>query len=108
MHPAAVSARASDALSAFSKWLAKNPISGDSAFGPLGVRYQVARYCEYLDANPWPGGNPLRDAGHRDGAVGAYQAYLETFDTPIATIRLIRISLDRFYGFLGVGAAPAQ
>jgi hypothetical protein len=105
---AAVKARASDDLSAFTKWLAKNPIDGDRAFGHLGVRYQVARYCEYLDANPWPGGDPLRDAGERDGAVTAYEAYLEMFETPAATIRLIRASLERFYVFLGVGAAPAQ
>lgn len=94
-------------LSAFTKWLAKNPIDGDTVFTRLGVRYQVARYCEYLAANPWPGGDPLRDARQRDRVVDAYAAYLATFNTSPATIGLVRKSLDRFYVFLGIGAARA-
>ena len=93
-----------DTLSAFSRWLAGNPVAGDSIFSGSSVRYQVARYCDYLAANPWPGGDPLRERDARDGAVGAYAAYLEMFNTPAAMIAPILASLDRFYVFLGLGA----
>jgi hypothetical protein len=93
----------SDSLSAFTKWLRKNPVAGDRRYGGSSVQYQVARYCEYLDANPWYGGDPLGDANARDGAVNAYAAYLETFNTPAAMIGLIITNLDHFYLFLGLG-----
>ncbi len=67
------------------------------------MRYQVARYCDYLDANPWPGGDPLRDPAARDGAVKAYGTYLQTFDMPAALIRLGLLSIDHFYRFLDLG-----
>jgi hypothetical protein len=94
-------------LAAFEKWLIVHPVTGDRRYGGLAIRYQVARYCEYLHSNPWPGGDPLRDPGARDGAVKAYRFYLETFDTPLSTIALILLSLDRFYVFLGLGAPVA-
>jgi len=97
-----------DALSSFTRWLARNPIDGDGLYGHLGVRYQVARYCEYLEANPWPSGDPLRDAQQRQPVVDAYAAYLGTFDTPAQTISLVRNSLDHFYLFLGTGAAASR
>ena len=67
------------------------------------MRYQVARYCDYLGTNPWPFGDPLGDEGARDGAVNAYRDYLEIFNVPRATIDAILVSLDRFYVFLGLG-----
>jgi hypothetical protein len=76
-------------------------------YGSSGVRYQVARYCDYLDANPWSGGDPLRDQHARDGAVGAYRSYLEMFNTAPETIRLILISLDHFYLFLKLAATSS-
>jgi hypothetical protein len=95
---------ASNSLSAFTKWLTKNPVAGDRLYGSSSVQYQVARYCEYLDANPWSGGgDPLNDTNARDGAVSAYTDYLETFNTPAAMIGLIRTNLDHFYLFLGLG-----
>jgi hypothetical protein len=102
----ALSSRAGafDSLTAFTKWLATHPVDGDHLYGGLSVRYQVARYCEYLDSNPWPGGNPLHDTRERDGAVNAYSVYLDTFNTPAATISLIRMSLDHFYAFLGLAS----
>ena len=90
-------------LSAFSSWLALHPIASDSAFSSSSVRYQVARYCEYLVRNPWPFADPLRDHAARDGAVRAYRDYLDAFNVPGATIAAIVVSLDRFYGFLGLG-----
>jgi hypothetical protein len=93
-----------DLLSAFGAWLLKNPIAGDQVYAQSGIRYQVARYCEYLAANPWTGGDPLRQKAARDGAIAAYRVYLETFGTPQATIDLILVSLDHFYVFLGLGA----
>jgi len=95
---------AHDALFAFTRWLASNPVDGDGSFGHSSVRYQVARYCEYLDSNPWPGGDPLRDAHQRKPVVDAYTAYLGMFNTPLPTIALARRSLDHFYLFLGDGA----
>ena len=98
-------------LSAFGKWLSEHPVDGDRSYGRFGVRYQVNRYCEYLQGNPWRRGDPLRDAGARDGAVGAYKKYLEIFNTPAPMIGTIMTSLDRFYVFLGLGAvnsAPPQ
>lgn len=92
-----------DSLSAFRTWLLQHPIDGDRIYGASGVRYQVARYCEYLAANPWGGGDPLREKAARDGAIAAYRIYLDTFDTPEITIDLILVSLDRFYAFLGLG-----
>ena len=90
-------------LSAFTRWLAVHPVAGDSTFGGSSVRYQVARYCDYLAANPWPAGDPLGDAAARDGAVSAYRDYLDTFNVPDATIATVLVSLDRFYVFLGLG-----
>jgi len=92
-------------LSAFTKWLAKNPIDGDPLCSRHSVQYQVARYCEYLVANPWSGGDPLLDPRQRRGAVNAYAAYLETFNTSSVTIDLVRKSLERFHLFLGTGTA---
>jgi hypothetical protein len=71
------------------------------------VRYQVARYCDYLDANPWPGGDPLRDPRARDGAVRAYGTYLQTFDAPAEMIRVVLLSVGHFYRFLGLRATGA-
>ena len=93
-----------ESLSAFATWLTKYPVDGDPIYSGSSVRYQVARYCDYLAANPWPAGDPLRERSARDGAVGAYAAYLETFNTPVATIGPILASLDRFYVYLGLGA----
>ena len=93
-----------ESLSAFATWLTKYPVDGDPIYSGSSVRYQVARYCEYLAANPWPAGDPLRERSARDGAVGAYAAYLEMFNTPVATIGPILASLDRFYVYLGLGA----
>lgn len=104
----ASAASASASLVAFTKWLAKNPVDGDRVYGHLGVRYQVARYCEYLEANPWSGGDPLRDAAERDRAVNAYEAYLDTFNMPAATIGLVRESLEHFHVFLGIGATTSD
>ena len=97
-------ANLAESLTAFAIWLVKNPVAGDQIYGGSSVRYHVARYCDYLHANPWSGGDPLRDRAARDGAVDAYGVYLDTFNTPTATIGLIRASLDRFYVFLGLGA----
>ncbi len=93
-----------ESLSAFATWLTKFPVDGDRIYSGASVRYQVARYCDYLAANPWPAGDPLREHSARDGAVFAYAAYLEMFNTPAATIAPILASLDRFYVFLGLGA----
>ena len=71
-------------FAAFATWLRKNPLAGDRIYGASSVRYQVARYCDYLDANPWPKGDPLRDPAARDGAIRAYGLYLDTFETPAA------------------------
>jgi len=89
---------------AFSEWLTSHPLAEDRPFGASSVRYQVARYCDYLDANPWREGDPLRDPAARDGAVKAYGAYLQTFGTPAATIRLGLLSIGHFYRFLGLQA----
>jgi hypothetical protein len=90
-------------LTAFTSWLAVHPVVGDSTFTRLSVRYQVARYCEYLGTNPWPLEDPLRDEAARDGAVSAYAAYLDTFNVSSTTIAAVLVSLDRFYAFLGLG-----
>ena len=90
-------------LSAFTSWLAVHPVEGDSTFSAASVRYQVARYCDYLATNPWPSSDPLGDEGARDGAVSAYRNYLEIFNVPSATIEAVLVSLDRFYVFLGLG-----
>jgi hypothetical protein len=92
---------------AFSAWLTKHPLAHDRPFGALSVRYQVARYCDYLEANPWPAGDPLRDPEARDGAMNAYGAYLCTFHTSAETIRLARLSVEHFYLFLGLPAASS-
>jgi hypothetical protein len=92
-------------VAAFSQWLAKNPVDGDRPYGSFGVRYHVARFCEYLEANPWADRDPLADRDARDGAIDAYREYLVTFNTPAATIDLILSSVDRFYVFLGLGVA---
>jgi hypothetical protein len=91
-------------FAAFATWLANNPLDGDRVYGASSVRYQVARYCDYLDANPWTNGDPLREPAARDGAMRAYGAYLDTFDTPTATIRLILLGVGHFYLFLGLGS----
>ena len=83
---AALRTNVGQSLSKFVIWLAKHPIEGDQPFGGSSVRYQVGRYCDYLHTNPWPGGDPLSDAKARDGAAGAYSVYLDTFNTPAATI----------------------
>jgi hypothetical protein len=90
-------------LSAFATWLADHPVVGDATYSRQSVRYQVARYCEYLHTNPWPGADPLADKAARDGAVSAYQQYLGMFDAATAAIGGIVLSLDRFYVFLGLG-----
>jgi hypothetical protein len=90
-------------LSAFSSWLVLHPVAGDSVFSRSSVRYQVARYCEYLVTTPWPLGDPLREPAARDGAVTAYRDYLDTFNVPGPTIDAILVSVDRFYVFLGLG-----
>jgi hypothetical protein len=90
------------AAAAFARWLASNPLEGDQLFGASSARYQVARYCDYLGTNPWPRGNPLKDASARDGAVDAYRIYLGMF-APAETIEPVLANLDRFYVFLGLG-----
>ena len=95
-------------FAAFATWLAKNPLDGDRVFGASSVRYQVARYCDYLEANPWTNGDPLREPAARDGAIRAYGIYLDTFDTPTATIRLILLGVAHFYLFLGLGATDPR
>ena len=97
-----------DALSAFVSWLAEHPVPGDRAFSNLSVRYQVARYCEYLASNPVAGANPLTDGSARDSAIIAYRAYLRTFGASPAMVDLIMVSIGRFYAFLGLGAPPAN
>jgi len=97
-----------DKLSAFSRWLSGNPVAGDSIFSGSGVRYQVARYCDYLGTNPWPFADPLGDEVARDGAVSAYRHYLDTFNVPSATIDAVLVSLDRFYVFLGLGPVRCE
>ena len=87
---------------AFDRWLAQNPLAGDRPYATSGARYQVARYCDYLGANPWLRGDPLRNAGARDGAVSAYRQYLEIFP-PEAAVASILDSIDHFYVFLGLG-----
>ena len=99
----ALRANVGASLAAFVTWLARNPIDGDHPYGASSVRYQVSRYCDYLHTNPWPGGDPLRDARARDGAAGAYSVYLDTFNSSPATIDLVLASLDHFYVFLGLG-----
>jgi hypothetical protein len=89
---------------AFEGWLARNPLEGDRPFAACGARYQVARYCDYLGANPWLRGDPLRDAGARDDAVDAYMRYLDVFP-PAASVAGILDNLDHFYVFLGLGPA---
>ena len=78
-------------------------MAGDSIFSASSVRYQVARYCDYLVAHPWPFADPLGDGAARDGAVSAYRDYLDTFNVPGATIAAVLVNLDRFYVFLGLG-----
>ena len=91
-------------LSAFATWLADHPVVGDQTFSGNSVRYQVARYCDYLHCNPWPGADPLADKAARDGAVSAYRQYLDMFNAPVASGRgAVLLSLDRFYVFLGLG-----
>jgi hypothetical protein len=96
---------------AFLEWLTEHPLAEDRPFGASSVRYQVARYCDYLEANPWPGGDPLRDPAARDGAVEAYGTYLQTFDVPAGAVRLVLLSVGHFYRFLGLwptGATPGR
>ncbi|HET6279313.1 MAG TPA: hypothetical protein VFH73_00035 [Polyangia bacterium] len=93
-------------LATFKKWLATHPIDGDRLHSAFGIQYQVARFCEYLHANPWPHGDPLRDAAARDGAVKAYRSYLQTFNAPAAPIDSILANLDHFFLFLGLEASP--
>jgi hypothetical protein len=95
-----------EALTAFTRWLAENPIAGDRVYGHTGVRYQVARYCEYLLTNPWPSGDVLRDPVARAAARAAYGEYLALFDTPATTIALTLVSLDRFHAFVDLASSP--
>ena len=90
-------------LSAFGSWLLEHPVVGDPTYSGQSVRYHVARYCEYLHSNPWPGADPLADKTARDGAVSAYRQYLAMFDAAAAASGGILLSLDRFYIFLGLG-----
>lgn len=90
-------------LSAFGSWLLDHPVVGDPTYSGRSVRSHVARYCEYLHSNPWPGADPLGDKAARDGAVGAYRRYLDMFATPVEAIGGVLLSLDRFYVFLGLG-----
>lgn len=92
-----------ESYAAFSTWLARHPLEGDRIYGASSVRYQVARYCDYLHANPWTEGDPLRESEARDGAMRAYGIYLATFGTPDTAVRLILVSVDHFYLFLGLG-----
>ncbi|HTB60982.1 MAG TPA: hypothetical protein VLC06_24095 [Polyangia bacterium] len=94
-------------FAAFASWLTKNPLDGDRVYGASSVRYQVARYCDYLDANPWANGDPLREPAARDGAMRAYGIYLHTFDTPTAAIRLILLGVEHFYLFLRLDSSTA-
>ena len=98
---------AEGSYAAFSAWLASHPLAGDRPFGASSVRYQVARYCDYLQVNPWPEGDPLRNPTARDGAVKAYGAYLQTFATSAGMIRVILLSVDHFYRFLELQATGA-
>jgi hypothetical protein len=95
-------------FSAFANWLAKHHVDGVEHYGSTSVRYQVARYCDYLHENPWSDGDPLKDVAARDGAVNAYRNYLEVFNTPAASIGSIMSSVDRFYVFLGLGPVPSE
>jgi hypothetical protein len=91
-------------LSAFGSWLLEHPVEGDPTYSRQSVRYQVARYCDYLHSNPWRGADPLADKTARDGAVSAYRQYLDMFDAPAVGGRgAVLLSLDRFYTFLGLG-----
>jgi hypothetical protein len=98
----------STSLSAFASWLVNHPVVGDPTYSRQSVRYQVARYCDYLDSNPWSGTDPLGDHAARDGAVSAYLQYLETFGVPAAMVASILVSVDCFYGFLGLGPARLE
>ena len=86
-------------------WLVEHPIAGDRVYGHTGVRYQVARYCEYLLTNPWPSGDVLRDPVARAAARAAYGEYLALFDTPATTIALTLVSLDRFHAFVDLASS---
>ena len=46
----------STSLSAFTSWLALHPVDADQRWSGAGVRYQVARYFDYL-TNLLPGGD---------------------------------------------------
>ena len=94
-------------FAAFAIWLTKNPVHGDRIYGASSVRYQVARYCDYLEANPWTNGDPLRDPAARDGAMRAYGIYLDTFEMPSAAIRLSLLGVEHFYQFLSLGSSTA-
>jgi hypothetical protein len=87
---------------AFAKWLASHPFDGDEPFGRTGARYQVARYCDFLETHPWRCGDPLKEPSARDEAVSAYRLYLEIFAKVQPTERTLGI-LDHFYVFLGLG-----
>jgi hypothetical protein len=87
---------------AFVTWLGHNPPEDDQRFGASGAQYQVERYCDYLETNPWPDGDPLKNPSARDGAVDAYRSYLEVF-APATPIERVLRSLDHFYVFLGLG-----
>ena len=93
---------------AFSTWLTEHPLAEDRPFGASSVRYQVARYCDYLDASPSQSGDPLRDPAARDDAVEAYGAYLRTFNTPAGTVHLALLSIGHFYRFSSVFSRPRR
>ncbi len=101
-----VGSESARSYAAFLVWLARHPLPEDRPFGAGSVRYQVARFCDYLDANPWPGGDPRADPRARAGALDAYQAYLGTFSVPGESLQLIRRCLEHFYLFLGPAPWP--
>src|SRR5579863_6372156 len=98
---------AAGSYTAFSAWLTSHPLAEDRPFGASSVRYQVARYCDYLHANPWLQGDPLHDPAARDGAVKAYGDYLQIFATSAEMIRAVLLSVAHFYRFLGLQATGA-
>lgn len=97
-------------LSAFAAWLPLHPATGAHADSDVGVRHQVARYCDFLHLENPLSSEPLVNQEARSRAVSAYRAYLEMFNAGATPIPSILASLDRFYVFLGLGPAghPAR
>jgi len=90
-------------LTAFAAWLPLHRTTGDETHSDVSVRYQVARYCDFLGTETLLVGDPLADVDARDRAVNAYRAYLDLFNTARTPVSAILESLDRFYVFLGLG-----